>query len=184
MAQPGSARRYAQAAFEIAREKKALDRWQADLTVLAAAAGEPELRAVLESPKVVFEEKAKLLAVRLQGVDQLVLNLGYLLIARHRLGLAPQMVADFKHLVEVERGIRHAVVTTAIPLKPEEQQALSRSLSQIIGGKVVMENRVDEQIIGGLVARIDDKLLDGSTRSRLQALKKNLAESRSGSAGS
>jgi len=179
MARPASARRFAQAAFEIALEKGELDRWRSDLKELAEAVKLPELFAFLESPKVHFQDKAKLLAQRLEGINPLVVNLAYLLTVRNRLGLAAQIVEEYERLVDAHRGIKHAVVTTAVPLTPEDQQKLSQALAQLIGGQVVVESQVDPNIVGGLVARIDDKLLDGSTRSKLESLKQNLAETTS-----
>ena len=179
MARPASARRFAQAAFEIARDKGELDRWRSDLRQIAEAVSIPELLAVLESPKVHFQDKSKLLAQQLEGINPLVLNLAYLLTARNRLGLATQIAEEYERLVDAHRGIRHVVVTTAVPLEAEEQQKMSQALAQLVKGQVVIESQVDPNIIGGVVARIDDKLLDGSTRSRLESLKRSLAETTS-----
>jgi F-type H+-transporting ATPase subunit delta len=80
--------------------------------------------------------------------------------------------------VDAERGIAHAAVTTAVPLSEAEARAVAERLSEISNRQVVVERLVDEGIIGGLIARIGDKLIDGSTRSQLAALKRRLQEAR------
>ena len=180
MARPASARRYAQAVFEIARDKGELDLWLPDLNRIVEAVGMPELLAVLESPKVSFQDKSNLMAQQLEGVNPLALNLAYLLIARSRLRLASQIAEEYGRLVNAHRGIKHVLVTTAIPLDVAEQETLKQALSKFVKGQVILESQVDPTIVGGLVARIDDKLLDGSVTSRLTLLKRSLSEATSG----
>ena len=71
-------------------------------------------------------------------------------------------------------GLEHAEVTTAVPLDDKDTQRLSERLGTLVGKKVVLKTEVDPQLLGGFVARIGGKLLDGSTRSRLLALKKEI----------
>jgi len=179
MARPASARRYAQAVFEIARDREELDLWRSDLSRVAEAVSVPELLAVLESPKVNFQDKSKLMAKLLEGVNPLALNLVYLLIARSRLGLAAQIAEEYGRLVDTHRGIKHVLVTTAVPLEVAEQEKLKQAMSKIVKGQVILESQIDTRIIGGIVARMDDKLLDGSVSSRLESLKRNLSETTS-----
>jgi len=179
MARPASARRYAQAVFEIARDKGQLDLWRSDLARIAEAVSITELLAVMESPKVSFQDKSKLMAQQLEGVNPLALNLVYLLTAKSRLGLADQIADEYGRLVDAHRGIKHVLVTTAVPLEVAEQEKLRQALSKFVKGQVIMESQVDPKIIGGLVARMDDKLLDGSVSSRLGALKRSLSETTS-----
>ncbi|MCK4697790.1 MAG: F0F1 ATP synthase subunit delta, partial [Dehalococcoidia bacterium] len=68
----------------------------------------------------------------------------------------------------------HAEVTTAVPLEPEEKDKLVRRLGDLVGREIVLTTRVAPAIIGGLVARVGDKLIDGSTKSRLLALRESL----------
>jgi F-type H+-transporting ATPase subunit delta len=101
-----------------------------------------------------------------------------LLTAKGRLALLPQIAEAFQELVDDYRGIAHADVLTAVPLDEQGQQELSARLSQITGKSVLIEAHQDPQILGGLVARIGDRLIDGSTRSKLHALRRELAGSR------
>jgi F-type H+-transporting ATPase subunit delta len=169
------ARRYAQAAFELALESGELDRWKADLERILQAISEPEVRAFLESPGVPFVEREKLLAGELKGCQPLVLNLLFLLIARQRLDMLGEIVEEYGRMLNSHRGIQAVEVTTAIPLNENEKDKLAGKLGRLVGKKVVLENRVDREVVGGFKARIGDRLLDGSAAGRLESLKRALA---------
>jgi F-type H+-transporting ATPase subunit delta len=168
-----NARRYAQAVFEIALEKKELEKWRSDLDKIVAAIGDEEFLAVLESPKIKFEEKSSLLE-RLGGIDPLVLNLIRLLIVRGRVNMLPEIAAEYGRMVDDYHGIQTAAVVTAVPIDKKDQQKLAQTIGAMVDKKVVLQPAVAPEIIGGIVARVGGKLLDGSTRSKLMALKKDL----------
>jgi len=169
-----SARRHAQAAFQIALERDELDTWRGDLGRIAEAVGDPVLRPLLESPKVPLSEKARILSQWLEGVNPLAMNLACLLVARGRLGIVEEMVAEYGRLVDAYRGIAHAEVATAVPLEEGEKDRIRRRLSQLVGKDIVLGVKVDPSLIGGLVVRVGDKLIDGSTKSRLLSLRESL----------
>ena len=170
------ARRYSQAVFEMALETNELDRWQSDLKRLASLAEDAALVAFLESPKVHFDNKARLLSEQLDDINPLALNLVYLLVARGRLRMIGDIADDYQRLLDSYRGIEPAEVITAFPLDDEAKLKLAEHLSALAGNKkVVLKSEVDPGVIGGIVARIGGKLLDGSTRSKLAALKRELA---------
>lgn len=176
MAKKGYAKRYAQAAFEIALEKKEPDKWQSDLEKIASLAEDETVAAWLENPKVNFDVKAKLLGEQLGEVGPLALNLTYILIIRGRLSMARDIADEFKRLLNSYHGIEEAEVITAVPLDDKDEQHLAEQLAGIVGKQVLIKPRVDPGIVGGVVARIGDQLLDASTASRLQALKRELAK--------
>ncbi len=169
------AKRYSQAVFEMALETKELDRWQSDLRRIASLAEDATLIAFLESPKIHFDDKTRLLSERLDGINPLALNLAYLLVARGRLSMIGDIADEYQQLLDSYRGIEPAEVITAIPLGKEDKLKLAEHLSAVVGKKVVLKTEVDSRLIGGLIARIGGKLLDGSTCSKLEALKKELA---------
>jgi len=160
--------------FEIALERNELDRWQSDLGKIASLAENAALIAVLESPRLHFDEKVKLLSERLGEINPLGLNLAYLLVTRGRLGMIGDIVDEYQRLLDSHRGIERAEVTTAIPLDDEDKLKLEERLGSIVRKKVVLEPEVNSSVIGGVIARIGGKLLDGSTRSKLEALKREL----------
>jgi len=174
MARRSYAKRYSQAVFEIALERKELDRWQSDLRKIARLAEEATLIAWLENPKFHFDIKARLLSERLGDINPLALNLACLLVARGRLRMAGDIADEYQRRLDSYRGIEQAEVTTAIPLDDEAQLSLAQRLGAVVGKKVVLKPKVDSNIIGGIVARIGDKLLDGSTSGKLLALKREL----------
>ena len=175
MARGVYARRYSQAVFEIALERKELDRWQSDLRKIASLSEDATFIAFLESPKFHFDDKARLLSERLGDINPLALNLVYLLVARGRLSMVGDIADGFERLLDSYRGIEQAEITTAIPLDDEDKLRLGEHLGAIVGKKVVLKTKVDSSLIGGIIARSGGKLLDGSTRSQLMALKKELA---------
>ncbi len=173
-----AARRYAEAAFQIARERGSEELWSEGLALMAVAFSSPEMAAVMQEARIPGADKLRLAERALAGIDPLVLNLARLLVDRGRTALAPQIAEAFQELADAERGIAHALVTTAVPLSSGEAAAVAERLGEISGKRVVVETRLDEGIIGGLIARIGDKLIDGSTRSRLTALKRRLRGAR------
>ncbi len=174
MARKLYARRYAQAAFEIAREKNELERWQADLKRIAAISQDASARALLETPRISFEDKVRLLGEKLPGADPVVLNLAYLLVTKSMFGIAGDISGEFDRLLNSHRGIEQAEVLTAVPLAEPEKQALRSRIKDMLGKEVILTAEVDPGLVGGIVIRVNDKLIDGSTRSRLLALKKEL----------
>jgi F-type H+-transporting ATPase subunit delta len=169
------ARRYGRAVFEIALERKELDRWQVDLEEIAALGDNAAFMALIENPKFGFEKKEKLLAKLLGDVNPLARNLVYLLVSRGRLAMIGEIAEDYHRLLDSYRGIEHAEVVTAVPLDAKEKKKLEEHLGKVVGKKIVLETSVDPGLVGGMIARVGGKLLDGSTRSQLLALKKELA---------
>lgn len=175
MIQDVAAKRYAEAAYLIAREDGKQDVWLGGLTALATLFGDPDAQVFLQDSRVPPAEKAQLVEKGLAGVDALVLNLARLLLRRNKTALGPQICEAFQELIDEANGISHAIVTSAVPLAADDVGAITQKLAAMTGGPVVVSTTVDENIIGGLVVRIGDRLIDGSTKSRLVALKQQLA---------
>lgn len=174
MARRFSAGRYARAIFELALEKKELDRWQSELEKVASLGQDATIAAYLEHPKVHLDDKTRLLSRRLADINPLVRNLLYLLLARGRLGMLADVAHEYQRLLDSYRGIERAGVITAVPLGDEARLKLSRHLGDITGKKIILEDKVDPELIGGVVIRVAGKLLDGSTRGKLAALRREI----------
>jgi F-type H+-transporting ATPase subunit delta len=170
-----AAKRYAQAVFDIACEKNDLDRWVGDLRVIAELAAQPGVVDFLASSRVPFEDKERLLSAGLADASPLALNLARLLVQKGRIALAEQVREEYQRLLDEHRGMTHALVFTAVPLSEEEERAVSQRLRELTGKEIVLERQVDPEILGGLVARVGDRLVDGSTRTRLLELRRQLA---------
>ena len=173
MAETG-ARRYAAAAFQVAVEDGKLDEWSGGVDDLATLFTNPQAARFFADGKVPEGDKFKVLDEVLKGSERRILNLGRLLISKGRTVLAPEVARQLKEMIDEHKGIAHARVTTAVELSPDAARSLQSRLEEIAGKKVEMDTMVDDSIIGGLIARIGDRVIDGSTRTRLVALKKKL----------
>ena len=176
MARVPTAKRYAQAAFEIARETGQIDRWAEDLDVAQQTLQDATLRAYLEIPKVAFDRKMGVLRDSLDSLQPLVLNLVALLTSRNALGLLPRIALEYQRLADAHLKRQRAEVVTAVPLEEDQRERVGQQLAQLVDTEVVLTTRVDPEVLGGLVARVGDKMIDGSMRGRLMALRKSLAE--------
>jgi F-type H+-transporting ATPase subunit delta len=170
-----SALRYAEAIFDLAVEGDTLDPWAGDLRAIADFIEQPDVSGILLSGRIPRDEKRRLIEAGLSGdVSPLALNLVRLLNDRGKLQIARDVQRRYQEMLDDRRGIAHATVTTAVALSDDERRAVTGKLSSITGKQVDITSVVDESIIGGVVARIGDQLIDGSTRTRLLALKRRL----------
>jgi F-type H+-transporting ATPase subunit delta len=163
--------------FRIALEGQELNRWQSELRRIVSLSNDMALFTLLENPAVSFNEKAKVLSERLGDINPLALKLVSLLVAKGKLGMIGDIAEDYQRLVDNYRGVEGteiAEVTTAIPLDDEDQLKLAQRLTSLVGKPVVLKVKVDSDLIGGIIIRIGDKLIDGSIRRKLAALKRGL----------
>jgi F-type H+-transporting ATPase subunit delta len=108
-------------------------------------------------------------------LQPLAVNLVRLLNQKNRLELLPQIAERFQELLDEQRGIAHVQVLTAVEMSGDERDALARRLSILTGKQVDIQTFVEPEILGGLVVRIGDRLIDGSSKSKLLTLKRQLA---------
>ena len=176
MARGGSAaRRYAEAAFEIAGRDSTHDQWRDDLTLAADVLGDVNVARVVTSRSIPFSDRQAVIDQALSGrVLPQVENLVRLLARREKLDVLPRVAAEFKSLHNRRRGIVPAVVTSAAPLTPAEDTALRAKVTRLAGAEVDLLTRVDPELIGGLTVRIGDRLIDASVRGRLERLREDL----------
>jgi F-type H+-transporting ATPase subunit delta len=176
MAGPASIRRYARAAFDVAVSHDELDAWERDLAAARPVLANEDFLAMLDAPQVPFEVKMTGVKTLLPAVSPRVRNFVSLLVQR-RLARRFGAVADeFRRYADERRGIARADVVTAVPLDDARRQKVAAMLGEIVGKKVLMAEKVDGSVIGGVVARVGDRLIDGSTRTALQEMRAALAE--------
>ena len=171
-----AAKRYAQAVFAIARDAGTFDQWLLDLDALAALIANPGAADFLARGKVSAADKEAFLTSTLAGLSPLAMNLARLLVRKDRTTLAPFIAQTFRAMADAERGIASAEVRTAVPLGDAEREAVAQRLSRLTGRRVAIEVRVDPALLGGMVARIGDTVIDGSVRGKLVALRRRLRE--------
>ena len=169
-----AARRYADAAFELGREERALDAWERDLGRLQEALADDELRELIEHPAVPYTAKERVLRRVVGDVSQGPINLVLLMIRRGRPKAIDRMVEHFKALVRRERGIALAEIRTALPLDEVQRAAVRQRLAELTEQRVETNEVVDESLIGGITVRIGDRLYDASVRNRLERLRARL----------
>jgi F-type H+-transporting ATPase subunit delta len=165
---------YARAVLELALEKSELERWRVGLSKIADIAADEELTALLENSALSLDAKKGLLEKRLGEINPLALDLACLLASKGQLKIAGHISQEYERLLDAHYGIEHAEFVTALPLDEGDKRRYSRQLEKMIGRKFGVDSRVDPAILGGLIIKIGDMLIDRSLRSRLEALRKEL----------
>jgi F-type H+-transporting ATPase subunit delta len=170
------ARRYAVALFGAARKAGVAEEVLADLLAVHELAKlEPSWQRFLEAPDVLTEHKVAAISTVLEGrVHELVGRLLNLMLQKKRIQHFPFVQEEYRELVEEDLGIVRARVTTAVPLDPALAGDLVSRLEKITHKRIRIETRVDPDILGGVVAIVGDKILDGSLRHRLAELRDRL----------
>ncbi len=171
-----SARRYADAAFAIAQRDGTQETWRRETAAAAATLGEERLARVLGNPAMPMTGRAELVRTAIRAsVSSPVLNLVMLLLGRGRIDLLAGVAREFARLDDLRLGVVHAVATSAAPLEPEALRAMTERLEILTGGTVQLTTTVDPSLLGGVVVRLGDRLIDGSVRGRLERLRNQLA---------
>lgn len=171
-----AAKRYARAIFELAREEGEVADWARRLAVVRDTLTRPEARAVLTNPSVAArrrEDLAGALVGDRAGPEGR--NLARLLVAAGRLDDLYGIVEEYGRLADEAAGRVRATVTTAVPLGDGDAQRLTSQLSERLGREVRLDRLVDPRIVGGLVLRVGDRVMDASVATRLNQLRRRLA---------
>ena len=174
MAQRLSGKRYAQAIFDLALENDQTDQWGEDLAVVAEVFEDSEFTALLKHADVPAANKLAATASVLAGINPLVRNLVDLLVSKNSVDSIAGVYSGYGELLDRHLGRQRVEITTAVPLESAETDRISSFVNGLINNEVVLTTMVDESIIGGLVIQIGDRLLDGSTKARLDGLRNRL----------
>lgn len=175
MAGRPTARRYARAVFDLALEGDTVEQWSSDLDLLAEAMGAEDFFALLEAPQVPVRVKYQGIDTVLAGASQLARNLASVLVDHRSVRFAGAIRDEFQALADAHNGIARAEVVTAVAMKDAERERVDVLLGELVGAKVVATERVDPEIIGGIVARVGDHLIDGSVKTRLADMRAAMA---------
>lgn len=172
------AQKYAQAIYELASEKNMLEPVEEQLEWVAATmAQNKDMATFLYHPLILAKAKRELITrVFGQELADFVHTFLLLLVDKRRETLLPDIIREFKMLANQARNIVEADVTVAMPLDDAGQLALSQKLGAITGKNVLLKISVDERILGGVVVKIGDKLIDGSVSRQLEMLKSVLSQ--------
>ena len=178
MALSGSiSRRYARALFSMGVDRGSFEQLGKELDAVAELwAGSPELRQALENPVFKDSEKRAVLQSLLPRVAPTpdVQKFVLLLLERRRLPAVANIARAYREMADLHTGRVRAHVTSAQALGPAELERIRQSLARRTGKQVILESAVDAGLIGGVVARVGDLVLDGSVRTQLGALRERL----------
>ena len=182
MAKKPTAKRYAKAVFLLAQEQDKLEDWQTQLTALGACLVGEEALTYLEAPSVAWKRKEVLLQsivtlLSQQGshIDPSIQNLVSLLAQRGSMRQIAAIADEYQTLLDHYYGRHRAEVVTATELTDSQKDGLGNLLTNYFGQQVVMSFRQDPSVLGGMIARVGDRLIDASTKRRLDQLAKTLA---------
>jgi len=168
------ARRYAQAYFDLAQEAGAIAEWGRELARVADALADPDVARALANPRLRGAERAQLTTALVEGMLPQAANLVRLLLERGRIAALPALVAHYRRLADRASGVVRAEVVSAVPLDAASTKRLRGALSERLGGEVETTVRQDPDILGGLIVRIGDRVIDASVRTRLEQLRSAL----------
>lgn len=170
------ARNYAEALLSLARKADDLDGWGKMIADFAAAVEQDTtLRRFLESPRVSEDQKSEVITKAVQDrVPRLFLQFLRALLRNRRQMLIPEIAVEYANLVDESVGRVHARVTVARESSTEETNVIARELSRAVGKDVVPHMNVNSGILGGVVVRIGDTVMDGSVRRRLATLRRKM----------
>jgi F-type H+-transporting ATPase subunit delta len=173
------ASRYATALFELALEENALEKVEADLARFGEAHDAFEdFARLVKSPVFSAEEQGKALSAILDKlkIEGLTKNFLLLVSKNRRLFAAPDMIAAFRTMLADYRGETSATVTAASKLTEAQVTALKQTLKAALGKDVMLEQRVDPSLLGGLMVKVGSRMVDTSLRTKLLSLKHAMKE--------
>jgi F-type H+-transporting ATPase subunit delta len=166
------ARPYAEATFDVAAAAGALPRWSQVLQEMAAVAANPELRAVLDDPRVTQAQRVELFASCLNAApDAAERNFVAVLAENGRLGLLPEIAARFEQLRAEREGVADADIESAFELPERELATLVGTLERRFKRRIRPHVRVDASLIGGVRVAVGDEVVDASVRGKLDAMR-------------
>lgn len=175
----GASKRYAQAVFEIARDTNSFEAWRRDLAAMSQLVADETGQQFFSNPSADAGQKRQVAEHYLASrVRPEALNLARLLIERDRFAQVDRVEAAFVELMRAYQGVAVADVTTAEPIDAATAEVVSRRLGALVGKRIELRAHVDPSIIGGVIARVDDYLLDGSVTGQLSRLRARLVGGR------
>jgi F-type H+-transporting ATPase subunit delta len=168
---------YGRSLFQVALEKGRLDEIREQLGQFADALDEyRQLAVFFFSPYFSSAEKKQSLPTLLDGADEILLNFLALLIENHRMPVIFRIRQEYERLWDEENKTLPVEITSAIALDEATTESLGKTIGERAGRKVTLAARVDPDILGGIVIRVGNSILDASIRNRLEQLRRHVAQ--------
>jgi F-type H+-transporting ATPase subunit delta len=179
MREPTIARNYAETLLELAQRANDLRGWGEMLDQVSdAMETDRRLRTFLESPRVSAQRKNEILQKAYGSLPRNFLRFLQALVSHRRQMLIPAIAHAYHDLVDEVEGRVHASVTVARPADDNDRAVVTKQLSRVLGKEVVPHFHVNADILGGVVVRVGDTVLDGSVRRRLATLRARMLGAR------
>jgi F-type H+-transporting ATPase subunit delta len=168
---------YSRALFEAAKDNDVVDRIHDELGQVDDALREDrELRLFFFSPYFTSEEKKEGVRRVVEGADERLVNFLELLTERHRMPLLPRIRRQFEGLWAEEHKLLPVSVTSAVELDESLLEEIGKRIQDQTGRRVELSASVEPDVLGGLVVRVGNMVLDASVRNRLEQLRKQVAK--------
>jgi F-type H+-transporting ATPase subunit delta len=168
---------YGRSFFEVAREQGKLDLLRGQLGQLADALEQNrDLQLFFFSPYFSTKEKRESLGRLLEGADEHLLSFLGLLIENHRMPVIFRIRREYERLWERENRLLPVVLTSAVPLDEQTTRSLGERIGERTGRTVELTTEVEPEILGGIVVRVGNSILDASIRNRLEQLRTQVAQ--------
>jgi len=170
------ARRYAKALFSLGKEDGKNEGYSEVLNAIAELYKNESVENALVNPLYPVEARQKVMAKigELAKADAIMTRFLDLLIEKKRADILPDIAAEMRIMVDQEQNISHGSVVSAIELDDALKGKIQQALEKITGNKVIIETSVDPSIIGGVIAKVGDLVLDGSIKTQLNGLKESI----------
>ena len=180
MRAPTIAKNYAEALLLLARKANDLDGWGAAVNgVVAAMENDARLRRFLEAPQISAAEKSSVLGKAFEGkLPKMMVRFLQKLVQNRRQMLLPQIAIEYGNLVDETSGRIHAQVTLSRDASDADRKVIADQLSRAFAKTVVPHMSVNPDILGGVVVKVGDRVMDGSVRKRLKTLKARIVSAR------
>ena len=171
------AKEYGRALFLISEDEQASEKYLSELELFLSLIKEnPEYVKILDTPAIPKDERLRAIDEALSTLSDPVVSVIKMLCERFSVYSFPSLVAEYKALYDERLGILRVKCVTAVAMSDEQKARLKTKLDRELSKNVVIENTVDEKILGGIILRYGDTQRDASLKSRLDAISKGLDE--------
>ena len=167
--------KYAEALFLLSEEEGVTDGVVGDLAIVNSIVKDsPEYAKILDTPALPKEERLRLIDEAFGGLNEYVRNVIKMLSAEHNVYAFPRLFAEFTRLYNDRLGIVEVEAVSAVALTERRKARIKERLEKKLSKTVVIKNTVEKEILGGLILRYDSLQLDGSVKTRLEDIEREL----------
>lgn len=175
-----AAKRYAKALFEITKDSELLEKVEEDLQLIVnVISSDEDIRNFLNHPQITREIKKEVIKSAFkENISQTTKNLLFTLIDNNRQNTLDGILSEYIKMSNSYRGIIDVETLSVVALNDVEKVNITESFTEKFNKQIRLRNIIDPSIIGGMIVRIGDKVYDGSIRTKLKVMKRNLTTSR------